>query len=58
MSLGTKQDQWVSTFLLSELFNTVHHVTVTPAIKLIPSLLHSRNFAIVMNRNVTEMKDV
>jgi hypothetical protein len=47
-------EQWFSTFLVLQLFNTVPHAVVTLPThrKIILLLLHNCNFASVMNHNV------
>ena len=45
-------NQWFSTFLLLQLFNTVPHVVVTLNHKIVSLPLHSCNFATVMSCNV------
>ena len=45
-------DHWLSTLPVQSYLNTVAHAVVTPNHKIISLLLHSCNFAAVMNQNV------
>ena len=54
-------EQWFSTFLMWYPFSTAPHAVVTPpTIKLLLFLLHNRNLATAVNRNVnaSDMQDI